>query len=1030
MHHVQLWGPLSRGRNSAFLREDALLGTLPAAVGLPVETPYGPGVCRACRFTSGSTSFGQIRRQPGVDAGTAADACSTGAGGSSAKRRDDDDHTGVSQIIVDLPWGKASLHPRSVWCPAAVTLPLISRFLDRAAALFSMHSNTLSRLREALNGLGLERLQARLSTQASEAMEAASRVWEELENQDAKSMVDTFMLKADEVLADPQMKEVFSSGVARLNKLICSAKGFDGVWVGKNDGQPRCTIDDSVITWHWGQDSELEIWSADQVSTALIDDTFRGRLREDGCLQWSDGDVWVRSGPLSNGTDTGSNSVGDLGEDKAELAFVQQTLEDMRRILNGGAGFEGEVEQALAALKGIASSDSEVQRIAGEMEQRREALLELRGQVMQSKTGQILSEGQERLRGQLAKLRETAITPQLERVQQRSRRFLTRLATDRKVKDKATELFSAARERIAAKWTDASDSGNLEAWVGSVKDRVVGQLGAQRALLVDSLGGLELQQVDLRQLITNSWDPVALEAQLQRSLVRAVKLSGLESGSGAELLERFEGASLVAKIPAVQRTYQGLLLTLADMNVEVPPPIHKLLEAQAAGRQLDAEAWREAVIGSLDDASVVRSAEILVNHGERLLTRCQELKENQTVARVMEHLESEDIERKLLRNLHSLDAQAMLSSAESALTNAEAREQLVSKLKDTCLDFILKILPAIHIDKVTGNNNGCDWEINNISFSDFSFRKENVHITLGNPANASEELLRVSAWDISAHFRDLKVFVKQTSLPYLQAECVADARAERMSVALAFRLVPSDSADAPVAIACSPVALGVEAESSSPSAASGAYANLSSPSRRASTGGAQPTSSPPQAAGERRASAPGGVSASGGGSTSSGGVPHGHPVLAMSSRSVLMDNLELWVGETNYAVIVNALSFLFADVLKNYACETIANHLDEHVGTLIGALNSVLSTCAPYLERLGFTLPAPSVSLAAAGQGGGIASGAGVMDGTSRDVMLEEGEALFAAAVPRLAGRGGGRLDGLPEEIDWADPGRAFAVRM
>merc|ERR1719210_613984 len=123
-----------------------------------------------------------------------------------------------------------------------------------------------------------------------------------------------------------------------------------------------------------------------------------------------------------------------------------------------------------------------------------------------------------------------------------------------------------------------------------------------------------------------------------------------------------------------------------------------------------------------------------------------------------------------------MDAQAMLSRAEGALTNAEIREQLVSQLKDTCLDFILKILPAIHIEKVTGHDNGCDWEINDISFTDFSFRKENVHIMLGNPANANEELLRVSAWDISARFRDLKVTVKQTSFPCVQAECVADAR--------------------------------------------------------------------------------------------------------------------------------------------------------------------------------------------------------------------------------------------------------------
>merc|ERR1712050_443949 len=110
----------------------------------------------------------------------------------------------------------------------------------------------------------------------------------------------------------------------------------------------------------------------------------------------------------------------------------------------------------------------------------------------------------------------------------------------------------------------------------------------------------------------------------------------------------------------------------------------------------------------------------------------------------------------------------MLSTAEGALTNAEAREAFVGGLKDTSLDFLLKILPAINIEQITGNDNGCDWEISNISFSDFSLRKENVHITLGTFSQFEEELFRISAWDITAHFRKLKVTVKQTHFPFLE----------------------------------------------------------------------------------------------------------------------------------------------------------------------------------------------------------------------------------------------------------------------
>eukprot|EP00435_Cladocopium_sp_Y103_P026933 s1545_g6.t1 len=68
-------------------------------------------------------------------------------------------------------------------------------------------------------------------------------------------------------------------------------------------------------------------------------------------------------------------------------------------------------------------------------------------------------------------------------------------------------------------------------------------------------------------------------------------------------------------------------------------------------------------------------------------------------------------------------------------------------------------------------------------------------------------------------------------------------------------------------------------------------------------------------------------------------------------------SLDLWVHQTDWSVstIVNALTFLFADVLKRYACEKIANKLDEHMSVLVEGLNSSLVSCAPLLKRLGFS---------------------------------------------------------------------------
>lgn len=925
IHHVQLWGPFGQGRNNAYLKRDALCSVIPAAAGFMVNTPLGTGTC--CGYQT-----------------TEREAASEEA-------------TGITtHCIVAFPWGTGFIRGEDVQCPSALLLPLISGFLHRAAELCKVHSDMLTRFRDALSGLGLEGLQGKLVATASEAMDAASHMWDELESQDFKGVFDTFRmkldgvfedwdsqdvqgvvdnvrLKVDELLGDSSMTASVTEGIAVLNKLACKAEGFDGNWAGKQDGQHRCTIEDAVIKWHWGDHTPLEIWGSNDVSMELDRETFRGKLQADGSLTWSDGDEWVhQSGrpQRSSNADSrhrrgqhgcdASESVAKLTEDASGL--LHRCAGDLRRIVQG-EGLEGDIEKALRKLATVAENDEDIKRIVTEMHARRGHLLDLRGQVTRSKTAQVLRDGQTRFELQLGKLKDIAITPQFQRIQSRSEKFLTRLLTDKKCKSKAEELFSVTKSRLAEKWKaqDSLNGDNLEAWTITVKQRLLEQLGIHKAMLVESLGGLNLQQMDVRKLITNSWHPAVLERQLQHSLTNAMKLNDFNL-SGTELLDRFESSSSLAQVPVLQRAYKGLLTILADLNIDVPLPVRKLLEAQAAGCKSDADAWKEAIVQSLDDETVVKGASDLVSKGENMLVQFQSLKESKTLAKVMEHLEKEDIERELLKRIYDIDAMALLDSAEDAATSTDARDRAISQLKDACLDFILKILPDIHIEKVSGNDNGCDWEINDISFSEFSLRKENVDVVAGKP---TEALLRITAWDISALFRKLKVSVKQTSFPFLHSVGTAEAKAEKLSVVLVFKLQ----------------------------------------------------------------------------STGDGNLPS----LVMSTPQVHMESLELWVGETNYAVIINALSYLFADVLKDYACVKLGKHLEDPMGPLVDALNSMLTQCLPFLMKLGYTLPA--------GEG----------EESERIEPIETLDIKLTSADKAED------MDGFPAEIDWSDPGSCFAVR-
>ncbi|OLQ10503.1 hypothetical protein AK812_SmicGene5700 [Symbiodinium microadriaticum] len=60
----------------------------------------------------------------------------------------------------------------------------------------------------------------------------------------------------------------------------------------------------------------------------------------------------------------------------------------------------------------------------------------------------------------------------------------------------------------------------------------------------------------------------------------------------------------------------------------------------------------------------------------------------------------QDLEREVMRRLHDFNPGEALAQAEDAWSSVETREELVNQLKDTCLDFILRILPAIQIEKV------------------------------------------------------------------------------------------------------------------------------------------------------------------------------------------------------------------------------------------------------------------------------------------------------------------------------------------
>jgi len=105
------------------------------------------------------------------------------------------------------------------------------------------------------------------------------------------------------------------------------AEAFDGIWIGRSDSQPRCVIKDATITWHWGEESELEICASDSAYTVFQGEILRASLTPANELVWTDGDTWVRVK-----TD-GASAAEVLLEEKSWLHDFNEQIEDLESML-------------------------------------------------------------------------------------------------------------------------------------------------------------------------------------------------------------------------------------------------------------------------------------------------------------------------------------------------------------------------------------------------------------------------------------------------------------------------------------------------------------------------------------------------------------------------------------------------------------------------------------------------------------------------------------------------------------------------
>mmetsp|Transcript_35996 Transcript_35996/g.84368 ORF Transcript_35996/g.84368 Transcript_35996/m.84368 type:complete len:995 (+) Transcript_35996:107-3091(+) len=830
VHHVQL-----SSHCTAYLKRQALLEVVPAAAGLEVETPYGPGVCRG------------YRSAPEPPPSEAAQGF----------------------VKVDLDWGKAVLNGKSVHCKVAKVLPCVRWLVEYSEPLRTAQLALPGEdVAEALQGLGLEQLLANFAKSGAEAIQAGLKVCEEFEAMTPSEILDSLHERLEDFAKQPHVAQAYDIG-QRLFIRFMKAERFSGEWVGREDKALRCRIKDCSVEWHWGEKTVLDVRGWDVVVTMLERQLFHGHLSRTGEFTWSDGDVWIRS--------TGPQEL------PSSQGFFEEVVAGLQEALSSDA-VNAEVKEAVRIIRSLLASEAkQVRSLKKRFLDHLEQFKEAHGPLIDTRVGVAVKASVEFLKPQFKALLENPESrQQIARLEARADIFFFRLVNDMKVQAKVWFILEDIHARVEAHWQKHDDPYRkmVEAWIQIAKERLHQHLLKRHARQVGrSLEGLKLQDINLLQTAAGISKPGLLQAQLEKQLMNAIEASGLED-SAEELIDRFSNLAPAGSRMSLQKTSERALAILDALEVPVPKPLRRLVEEQARGRVHHVADWSAAVLESLQDIWLEKFVVDTSAHLERLLKQVQEFQGSPVMARYLEYIEKQDMEYAWKIALQKLDAKALINSAEEAILVPEAREKFVDRLKDFSLDFLLRVLPTISIDKYSGSDNGCDWELNDINFSDIHLRKEDVVLEFGEKAQKRRELFRIVASNVTAQFRQLKVTVQQQAFPSLAAEGVADARAEKMRIIVAVGLRPTAS-----------------------------------------------KSDPPQ--------------------------------LIITAAHVHMESLDLWVEESNYSMIVNTISYLFAEVLKDYACERIAKRIETDLGTVLDLLNTVLSTVAPIADKLGWQLPLP-----------------------------------------------------------------------
>ncbi|CAM9136355.1 unnamed protein product [Scytosiphon promiscuus] len=759
VHCVRLWKPRGAGSAKAYLRPDAVLRSLPAAVGIRAKTPDGDGVVVSFMAGGSAEGGGPVdgeERNEGPRDVFLVQLDRAGDGGE------------VEMALVDAD---------NITCSVAKVMPLVERVLDKSNALVSADAKSAI-------GTGARDLLAKIEgtvqgVDAKATLEAAAGVLDSTGKPTAPTASITSTTKEAAALGTAAHEgEALRDGMENGERSSCKRPA--------------------------GSRAELT-----RIETARIESLVEaGRQRLEGLIDaaLSDGKDISKSGISSGG---GGGADGGVGVAGTELMRLWEEGKDQLAELAGKGGQVLELDKHLSTLKTLSEASPELAKIVTELENGAEKARDLQRQVEATKTVGVLMDGKARLETGLGEVLNSYRGDESVALATEGGGRLLKALTKKEspVMTKGMKLLKGAQERVIAKGQEGGGwKETLAGWQSSslVVDGQERLSGILRAAADAGTGGGTVQDVlgllkgtaavsrftdaSLRLLETSILafmeavpppDPrpsvpaggnkseavenasevvpesggsstkgrgsssIAPEEQeIERGqggqVEEGLAIRGGEGWRAQDLVDLFENGQLAEQLMrgmAQQASTQALTIMerLSENHLAEGSRGMESLKKLLQGYQRGDTGLDEAMTCAMDFLNSEEGQSLaggLVSQGERGLESLKSISMDGAVGKMLGQLADPGLERRILAGIEGLDTDELLENAEKAISDADARTQLLDGIKDSTVDFLLEYLPHIEIPPISGTSSRVGYAITNLDLSGFRLRKEDVEVQL------------------------------------------------------------------------------------------------------------------------------------------------------------------------------------------------------------------------------------------------------------------------------------------------------------